>query len=156
MRSLLAATALVSVALLSGCVTGGVAAVPTTSATPNEPVVPDTADGKACSAWYEAEVGMLSAVSAIQVSGTSNTLANAFNRGRNELLAAYTAARDSAENADLKAAFDTGLNTDAKLYFETNSATDADFQAALQSVQNVIVACTAAGFDSSGLFGSSK
>lgn len=116
-------------------------------------VVPDTADGKACAAWYQAEVAMLQAVAAIQLSSSSTVLTNAFNTRRNELLAAYSAARDSAENADLKALFDTGLNTDSKMYFHIDTVTDADIQGALKSVENLIAGCATVGFDASGIFG---
>lgn len=141
MRRTLAVLAATSIALLAGCTT---------------PV--DPGDKEACTVWAEAEKTMLQTVAVIvEVSKNPNNLADdivsEFNKGRNELLAAYDTATKLATSPDLKAALENALDADSVIYYDLAGATTERMQASIAAVGTVVSTCLVAGIDVSSVLG---
>jgi uncharacterized lipoprotein YajG len=141
MRRTLAVLTATSIALLAGCST---------------PV--DPGDKEACTVWAEAEKAMLQTVAVIvEVSKNPNNLADdivsEFNKGRNELLAAYDQATKLATSPDLKSALEKALDADSIIYYDLAGATTERMQASIAAVGTVVSTCLVAGIDVSSVLG---
>lgn len=121
----------------------------------------DPGDQKACELWSKAEQSMLQTVAVVyklaqEPGGLTEAATAEFNTKRNELVAAYDAAKKAATSDELKNALQSGIDTDAIIYFNIAGATNERIQASKDAVAAVIQQCAVGGIDVGSILGTTK